>query len=296
VHKVLTFDAGWIEQDKPAVVPGAVAACIGGVQRESPDEAIILTSDRQSCLPTALMLRQAGVPRLTGLSRDSAGSLLDVRIAGDLDVHEVERSLLLARAAGHVLPAADDGRLRLLAAPHGGPPLPESYVVVHPGSTAPARTLTVRQWQRVIAGLLENGYDVVVTGSDADRHARSALPQGCVDLTGRTSLAGLVDVLGRADVVVTGNTSALHIAAAAGTPVCAAFPPTVPVHRWRPYGVEHRVLGRVDVPCGGCHLRECDVGHVCVAHLGAGDVLDAVQSLTRAPGLVSAAAGGSGPP
>ncbi len=54
-------------------------------------------------------------------------------------------------------------------------------------------------------------------------------------------------VLAGADAVVCGNTGPMHLAAAVGTPVVAAFAPTVPLARWRPWRVPHVVLGDQDV-------------------------------------------------
>ncbi len=67
-------------------------------------EAVILTSFHQSPLPLALLLRLAGVERITGASTDYAGSLLDVRLRPGEDFPEdqpeAERALGIARAAG----------------------------------------------------------------------------------------------------------------------------------------------------------------------------------------------------
>src|SRR5204863_515154 len=70
-------------------------------------EAVIFTSFHQSPLPTALVLRLAGIPRIAAISEDYPGSLLDVRHRGDADIPEPERALALARAAGYKLPRGD---------------------------------------------------------------------------------------------------------------------------------------------------------------------------------------------
>src|SRR4029450_9477745 len=46
----------------------------------------------------------------------------------------------------------------------GEPELPPPYVVVHPGASAPARTLDPAAWAGVVAALAAAGWRVVVTG------------------------------------------------------------------------------------------------------------------------------------
>ncbi|HEY4440067.1 MAG TPA: hypothetical protein VGN14_06400, partial [Candidatus Elarobacter sp.] len=140
VDEVLCFEAAWIEANPQPVAAGDVARFVGAVARRAIDRAVIFTSFHQSPLPAALLLRLAGVPSIAAISEDYPGTLLDVRHRGvDDDLHEVERALSLAEAAGFALPANDDTRLRM----HVGTRNPVAdlghYVVVHPGATVPAR-------------------------------------------------------------------------------------------------------------------------------------------------------------
>src|SRR5690242_4947510 len=100
-------------------------------------EAVVFTSFHQSALPLALLLRTAGVGRITAISDDYPGSLLDVRHRVPAGLPEPERARSVAAAAGFGLPATDDGGLRVsVAARWRGP---GEYVVVHPGTSAQAR-------------------------------------------------------------------------------------------------------------------------------------------------------------
>ncbi len=107
------------------------------------DEAVLLTSFHQSPLPTALLLRLAGVTRISGASVDAAGGLLDTRlIPGETlpeELPEPVRALRIAEAAGFALPAGDDGRLAVALPGDAEPAEPGPYVVVHPGAAVPAR-------------------------------------------------------------------------------------------------------------------------------------------------------------
>ena len=288
VDEVICHHCPWIDAHPEPVDAATTAALVDDVARRGIDRAFILTSFHQSPLPLALLLRLAGVGEVAATSVDYPGSLLDVRHRIDDDVHEVERSLALVATLGHGLPAGDDGALAVRrraggAAPAGLPLAP--FVVVHPGTSMPARAWPAERHAALVDALHDAGRAVVVTGAPAeiDLTARVARPRpGVSDLGGRTSLAELAEVLARADAVVVGNTGPAHLAAAVGTPVVSVFAPTVPAVRWRPWRVAH-VLLHVEVPCAGCRARACPVpGHPCLEGVEVDAVLAALDRLTGA--------------
>jgi len=285
VDEVLVWRAPWIDPEPPAVDRGDVEGLVDRLAALHAGRAVILGSFHQSPLPTALLLRLAGVPHVAATSVDYPGSLLDVRHLIDDDVHEVERSLDLVAALGYGLAPDDDGALRILRAEAGRVPRPfaGAYVVVHPGASVPARAWAPDRCAALVDALVASGRRVVVTGSPAERPLTAAVagpPRLAVrDLGGATSLAGLAEVLAGADAVVVGNTGPAHLAAAVGTPVVSLFALTVPAVRWRPWRVPHELLF-VDVPCAGCRARECPVpGHPCVDDVTPEDGLAAVERL-----------------
>jgi ADP-heptose:LPS heptosyltransferase len=272
VDAVVCWRAPWIDPEPAPVSPADVAALVERIAALRVDRALIFGSFHQSPLPTALVLRLAGVPWIGATSVDYPGALLDLRHRIADDVHEVERSLDLVRAAGFAVPGDDRPRVTL---PDGPSPVAPPYVVVHPGASVPARA-----WEHCGALVAALDRRVVVTGGPDERAltARVAGDTG-LDLGGRTSFAGLARVLADADAVVVGNTGPAHLAAAVGTPVVSLFAPTVPAVRWRPWRVPHELL-YVDVPCAGCRARECPVpGHPCLAGVAVDAVVAAVERL-----------------
>jgi ADP-heptose:LPS heptosyltransferase len=282
VDDVLVFRAPWIDADPGPLTRQAFGELVRTVASRGFDEAVIFTSFHQSPLPTAMALRLAGVPRIAAISVDYPGSLLDVRHLVDEDVHEVERSLSLVRAAGYELPAADDGRLAIR--PVRVTAAGANRVVVHPGASVPARAWPAHRHREVVLALRERGWNVSVTGgpNEAVLTARVALGTGATDLGGRTTLSGLASALAGADVVVCGNTGPAHLAAAVGTPVVSLYAPTVPAVRWRPWGVPHVLLGNQQIGCAGCRSKECPIlEHPCLGPIRTDDVVAAVESLAR---------------
>jgi ADP-heptose:LPS heptosyltransferase len=293
VRRVLEWASPWVVAPAPPVSTPDVDGIIARLAAHAFDEAVVLTSFHQSPLPTALLLRLAGIPRITGASVDYPGSLLDVRLrpGEDLpeDVPEPERALAIAGAAGFGLPPGDDGRLAVRRPPDVGPLLGSlagrPYAVLHPGAAVPARRWPAEHHRRTARLLTRAGLPVVVTGGSGERELTAAVAgDTALDLGGRTDLAQLTGVLAGAAVLVVGNTGAAHLAAAVGTPLVSLFAPVVPAVRWRPYRVPHVLLGDQDAPCRGSRARICPVpGHPCLTRITPERVLSAVRRLVAMP-------------
>jgi ADP-heptose:LPS heptosyltransferase len=186
------------------------------------------------------------------------------------DIHEVERALSLAGAAGYSLPDSASDALQLeytrahVDLPWNGAP----YIVVHPGADAPARAWDPRSYRELTERLVANGWGVAVTGTRDEatltQYVAGSSDRTC-DLGGKTDFAALATVLADAHVLVAGNTGPAHVATAVGTPVISLYAPTVPAVRWRPWRVSHVLLGRQHIACAGCRARVCPVpGHPCL--------------------------------
>ncbi|OAA23353.1 ADP-heptose:LPS heptosyltransferase [Frankia sp. EI5c] len=291
VDDVLVWHCPWIDATPPPVRRGDIDRLIDRLARGRYDDALILTSSHQSPLPTALLLRMAGVPRIGAASRDYPGSLLDVRHRlpehGPHE-HEVERALSTAAAFGYPRPAGDDGRLAVRG------PLPDPtpltgggrYVVLHPGTSVPARGWPARRFAELAGALATRGLSVVVTGGPDEVSLTATVRAAGVrvrDLGGRTDLPTLAGVLAGAAAVVVANTGPAHLAAAVGAPVVSLFAPTVPAERWAPYTARRILLGDQTIGCAGCRARACPVpGHPCLGAVSVADALAAVAELFAA--------------
>ena len=283
VDEVIVYDAPWVSPDPAALDPARLRELERQLAQRAFDEAVIFTSFHQTPLPAALLLRTAGVPRISAISTDYPGALLDVRHLVDEDIPESERALSVATAAGFPPPPGDGGRLAVRG------PLPavdaltpsQPYVVAHPGCSAPARSWPANRWSETVEALTASGHAVVVTGAPSERGltAQAAGTTG-IDIGGRTDLRQLAAVLAGAGVLIAPNTGPAHLAAAVGTPVVSLFAPVVPLSRWSPYGVPCVVLGDQHAPCAGTRARTCPVpGHPCLSEISARDVVSAVRSL-----------------
>jgi ADP-heptose:LPS heptosyltransferase len=284
VDEIIVWHCPWVVADPPAVEAADVQDVVRRIAAIRADAAVIFTSYHQDPLPTALVLRLAGVPRITAVSEDYPGSLLDVRHRlAEHGLHEVERMLSLAAAAGCPLPRGDDGRLALRG------PLPDCsawtdrgpYVVVHPGASVPARAWSPERNADLVSRLAATRRVLVTGGPDECSLTAFVAGEAGTDLGGRLDLAQLAAVLAGAEAVVVGNTGPAHLAAAVGTPVVSLFSPVVPAERWRPFGVPAVLLGDQSEACAGSRARTCPVpAHPCLDGVGVDDAIAAVERLT----------------
>jgi ADP-heptose:LPS heptosyltransferase len=287
VDDVVVWPCPWILATPPPVSSDSVRELVERIAWLRVDEAVIFTSFHQSALPTALLLRLAGVRRIAAVSTDYAGSLLDARLAEPDDAPEPERMLDIARGAGFELPAGDDGRLAVRRPLVPPPALPRRpYIVLHPGATASARAFPAARWAELATALSGAGCSVVVTGSAREEQLTAQvasggrLPGHVRDWGGGLDLMALAAVLERAATVVVGNTGPAHLAAAVGTPVVSLFAPVISGRRWAPYGVPVELLGDQRAPCRDTRARVCTVpGHPCLSDVPVEDICAAVHRL-----------------
>ncbi|MFC8799654.1 glycosyltransferase family 9 protein [Promicromonospora sp. NPDC057138] len=296
VTEVLRFDAPWCGAKPPRVSPEALLDLVADLVARRYQLAVIFTSSGQSPLPMALLARLAGVRHIVAATEDHPGSLLDVRHHRPPGLHEVEACLDLADQAGARLPVDDDGLLAvrrpLPAVPRtaehalgaGGTGVRRS-VVVHPGASVPARAPLPEDARAIAGHLARDGWDVLVTGSAAERELTAYVAGGhATDLGGHTTLAQLAAVLESAACVVVGNTGPAHLAAAVSTPVVSLFAPVVPADRWVPYGVPRLVLGDQGAACRATGASTCPLpGHPCLGSVTPDQVSDAVARLAHLP-------------
>ncbi len=163
-------------------------------------------------------------------------------------------------------PEAGHGRLPKLSAPlpdnlkaavnNGGHPV----VALSPGGAKNVlRDDAVRRWPLenyvALASILrKEGIKVIITGASSDQWILSSFSRiDVIDLVGRTSIADMVALFGACDLVISNDSSPLHLAALAGTHVLALFGPTNP-HEKVPSDNRVKTLwGGENLACRPCY-------------------------------------------
>jgi heptosyltransferase-1 len=235
--------------------------------------------------------RSPGVPGQHGWTgaREGAWIAYTHRIPiPTLDVHAVDRYLWLAPMLGlddrppnfaTYLPPQATQTIEELLRSRGlvGKPL----AVLVPGTIWETKHWSVDGFAQVGGHLLRSGLAVVIAGTARDRPRSQAITAACpgaYDLSGQTTVAGLVALIRQAAICVTNDSGSMHVAVAVGSPVVSIFGPTNPI--WiGPYGRPDAVV-RADVPCAPCYLRkirDCPNGHLCMQKVTASMVIERVE-------------------
>ena len=140
------------------------------------------------------------------------------------------------------------------------------------------------------AGLAEDGIATVMIGAAADRATAAEVTRNLtgrttlIDVVGRTGIPTLAGVLAACRALMANDSGALHLGAALGLNVIAAFGPTderlLAPRRHQSPGSNHQpVVLTHDTWCRPCALRECPLDHACMRGIAASDALAATRNL-----------------
>jgi lipopolysaccharide heptosyltransferase II len=136
------------------------------------------------------------------------------------------------------------------------------WIVLQPGARWLNKRWPVEHFADLVRRLASDFADLrfVILGGAADvllgATLTQAVPGRCLDLTGRSSLPEMVEIIRAAVLMVTNDTGPMHVAAALGKPVVAVFGPTEP-RRTGPYGQVERALQTPELPCVPCLKEHC---------------------------------------
>lgn len=88
-------------------------------------------------------------------------------------------------------------------------------VVVHAGRHWPSKTFPADWWNSVLNEMIRNGMTPVLIGADTDdnRGTVSVNAEGCIDMRNRLSIVDTISLLKRSKVLITNDSSPLHMAA-----------------------------------------------------------------------------------
>lgn len=293
VDGVQILDVPWLARGAAAASTPHLLRTAAGWRRERYDVAINFEPDVRSNLLLAL----SGARWCAGYRSGGGGPVLDQALDYAPTEHTTENARrLVAQALAH--PAPPSTPARTLVAPETAR---REAIAILAGARRPRVAMHVaggrqiKQWPldrfiSIARSLVDReGATIVLTGGPGDeamvREARAALPSDrVIDISG-AGLLLVAAVLERCDLMITGDTGPMHVAAAVGLPIVAVFGPSDP-RRYAPRGAHDRVV-RIDLPCAPCNRirlppARC-TGRVpdCLALLPATRVLDAAVAILR---------------
>ena len=294
LDKTISYEAPWMKHSSETANIDPHLDIIEYLRSLKFDAAIIFTVYTQNPLPSAMLCYLAGIPRRTAFCRENPYRLLtDWLPEKEPDVyirHEVERQLALAAAIGasvdrQTIQIELSGAARNMAETLRGKLTRQNEyrIVVHPGASAASRRYPVERFAAAMQ-LMRARYPIafIVTGDFAEQDLADTLAAGnaCVSVAGRLDAQQWAAIIESADLLVSNNTGAVHLAAATGTPVVVTYALTNSQHT--PWRVLSRVLS-YDVPCKNCYKSVCPEGHHrCLLGITPHEIADAAHQLLTA--------------
>lgn len=280
VDEVLSWRTLWQDLGRLDFNPTREWELVKTLRQRHFDAAIILTSFAQSPYPAALICALAGIPLRLGESKETDFSLTHPLAPAPDEIHQVDRNLRLVEALGF---AVSDRRLTLHIPPLAFA-IPQPYFLLNPWTSCQSRNYHPDRFAQAARRLSEiTGWAVVVTGVDKDRDRAAPLlaqlGECAIDLIGKTSLPELAALVAQAQLVLTNNTSTMHIADATCTPNVVMFAGTEKECQWQPRFSPSRLLRRPTV-CSPCYAFTCPYGLECL-DIPANTVVDTALDLLQ---------------
>jgi len=253
----------------------------------------------------------SGAPERIGFNTDGQrrGWLYTTRVVYTDGEHMRQIFLRLLRPLGiearlrqpaFAVEAGERAHIAGLLAEHGVAPDRSPIVSIHVGSGLNFYEIALKRWPvasfaRVADALAErHGAAIVFTGRGEEEaalvaEAMAAMHAPALDTCDRLSLGELLALLEASHLVVSNDTSVMHLAAAVGTPVVALFGPTSP-QQYGPGNPDDLVFYR-DLYCSPCltnynlKVSYCS-DPVCIRSITPEQVLEAIEKRFFAAGAV----------
>ncbi|MDX2244724.1 MAG: glycosyltransferase family 9 protein, partial [Leptolyngbyaceae cyanobacterium bins.302] len=268
IDDVLPVRSLWQDLGKLEFNPGREWNLIETIRDRQFDAAIVLTSFSQTPHAAGYLCYLAGIPLRVGESKEWGGSVFSTEVSSAPDeTHQVERNLRLVESVGFQV---SDRSLRLripeLAQQRAIEKLHQHelhspYILLNPWTSCQSRNYSAERFAIAARQLSEmTGYAIVVTGVATDRqHSKPLLKilgNTAIDLIGETHLTELAALIANAKLMLSNNTSTMHIADATRTPSVILFAGTEYECQWQPRHTAAQLL-RQPTPCSPCYAFTC---------------------------------------
>ncbi len=253
IEDVIVYDAAWVKTNKPQSAE-YFNETIQEIQKREFDAAVIFTVYSQNPMPSILLAYFSGIPLRLAYCRENPYHLLTDWVPDrepyTFIQHQVRRDLRLVESVGaftrnknlslavddHVWPAIQ----RKLADLEFKPDV--SWIILHPGVSEEKRRYPVPYWIETGRKLIKQyGVQLLITGTETEKELTDAIQHGIgpgsFSVAGKLNLEEFIVLIKKSPLIISVNTSSIHIAAATNTPVIVLYALTNPQHSpWKAIG------------------------------------------------------------
>lgn len=285
---------GVIEYDKTGKDKGIfkMLSFIRMLRREKFD---IVFSPHRS-LRTSIILFFSKIPQRIGFKESALSFIYSKTITRETSLHEIEKNLLLLKlidrdfryenATGIMIKNELYEVVKQKLSDYGIFNN-DGLIAVAPGSHWGTKRWLPERFAEVISRLSEEGYKIILIGSDEDGEIAKKIESCCknkvTNLCGKTTILESAALIALSNVLLSNDSAAVHIASFTGTPVAVIYGPTLPSFGFTPYGVNSAIIEYNGLQCRPCSSHgpmECPEGHFkCMRMISTDEVYSAVKKL-----------------
>jgi lipopolysaccharide heptosyltransferase II len=237
---------------------------------------------------SAAVARMTNAPLKIGFASNDRERLFTHPVAYFIDAFEMDSFLSLLQPLAitipqvvsapflHIPDSAADTAASLLEGVSG-----KTIIALFPGSSVREKCWGTERFISLATRLTQGGAAIVIVGGQEEVSTGEEIIRVAsgLNLAGKTSLVESAAVIARADVLVSGDSGLLHIAAGLDIPTVAMFGPSS-IAKWAPRGGRHRVVGKM-LSCSPCSrygtIPSCFYDIRCMADITVDEVVQAIE-------------------
>ncbi|WP_297404968.1 lipopolysaccharide heptosyltransferase II [uncultured Cetobacterium sp.] len=155
-------------------------------------------------------------------------------------------------------------------------------IVIAPGSKWFTKKWPLDYFNEVIKENNKENRKVIIVGGKDELTLNIEKVKNLIDLRGKTTLLELAEIIKRSDIVLTNDSSPIHIASAWKKPhIIAIFGPTVKAFGFFPWGLNSEVVEMKELECRPCAIHggdKCPKGHFkCMVDIKPKTIIDKIN-------------------
>jgi heptosyltransferase-2 len=211
----------------------------------------------------------SGIPKRIGYNLASLNFLFTEKIPYDKNKHEVEKLLSFVSENKknnyniEIYPSKNDekeGNILL------GDIKNKKFVVIAPGTKWITKQWPINYFNYIIEKLNKRKDTIIgIIGGSDEKNLNIEYGRNIIDLRGKTTLLELAAVIKKSDILLSNDSSPIHIASAfPQTRIHAIFGPTVKEFGFFPWSKNSKVYEINNLPCRPCGIHGgniCKTGH-----------------------------------
>ncbi len=225
---------------------------------------------------TSLISFFSQIPKRVGFADSNLNFVYTHKVQKDKNAHELDKNLSLAEALGFNnitkkinLCYSDENR-KFVEGIFEAYSIKDTDTVIgiNPSAGWPTKRWPKEYYKKVAKNLVKKGYFVIITGIGKDNEIAEFVKDNnekIINLSGNTKLNDLFYLISKLDLLISNDSSPIHIASAFNIPTIDIYGPTSPSFGFYPLSDIHKIMEIKNLSCRPCAKNgsiACKHGHI----------------------------------